>query len=895
MIDDIYISGEDLKRLYQKKKKKIWRVAALGALLTLGYFLFSPPSYQATATFKQSSSRSDSGTVLKKLVSTFSGANAEVSTIPLMLCRAVLTKTVEELGLQAAVNEHSLLAKKFLACQSNLLAEIKKQTKSEDNFHFQHVHYDGEKPCSYFIRFTSPEAFELLDNSQEKLAAGRVNAPLQVQDIVFTLVKTPRSLKTGKLYPLSILPLQSVVADVKTRTRIKPLREDKNILMINFSDTDRQRAAEFINTLISKYEAFLIDENKSVIGSQLKYLDQRQNELNSKLDLDIQDHVAILKQSLLKQGYMGIEEEMDSILLPLQTYQSRSNEIEIELAGLEQRISQTDLPITPTHSPPKLVQQFGQSLTEQITDASLLLQKLEKDEPLTPTLPSSAMGPLITEVELSRSKQQTNYPEKKHQLASHLRTFLDHLALRQKNLQENSTYIDQLESDFNGMTLEASRSIFQQYCKQLDDLHAQLKQVIFFRDHLNEPNFEISTLSNILNDSVTQQLVQKSSELSGQLCDLINRSGREHERLKETLAIQKRFLESHLSQTLELGKIRIQLIKEKIGSLYQVIKDLLHKEKSVLENKIEELKVSMQELPELWHLDKRLKFKAELTKGMMEGLTHIAESKNLSRHLYQVESKPLDSALPPFSPQSPHLFLKSFGGALVVAALFYAFVLILALLKGLPASLTTLRLMGGHTSGTFSSQSQLPLNQLPDQDLETLRSMASFLLERKTDHSLIGLLSKKGSSFCFNLANLLSLHHQKVLIIDCNFDRIVSPQDQPGLWQYLNHTVQDLPIRHEKNYDLLTSGGATRHGVELLASPIFSKVLAECRSRYDFVFLLRQTSLSSQDAAQILQLSHLAIITTDNESQETFKTYLHWSRQKENLCATFAQHQIIPE
>ncbi len=186
-------------------------------------------------------------------------------------------------------------------------------------------------------------------------------------------------------------------------------------------------------------------------------------------------------------------------------------------------------------------------------------------------------------------------------------------------------------------------------------------------------NFEISTLSNILNDSVTQQLVQKSSELSGQLCDLINRSGREHERLKEALAIQKRFLESHLSQTLELGKIRIQLIKEKISSLYDVMKDLLQKEKSVLENKIEELKVAMQELPELWHLDKRLKFKAELTKGMMEGLTHIAESKNLSRHLYQVESKPLDSALPPFAPQSPHLLIKCFGGAIVLAALFLCF------------------------------------------------------------------------------------------------------------------------------------------------------------------------------------------------------------------------------
>ena len=90
------------------------------------------------------------------------------------------------------------------------------------------------------------------------------------------------------------------------------------------------------------------------------------------------------------------------------------------------------------------------------------------------------------------------------------------------------------------MTLEASKGLFQQYCRQLDELHAQLKQVIFFRDHLNEPNFEISTLSNILNDSVTQQLVQKSSEISGQLCDLINRSGREHERLEKRRFLSKK-------------------------------------------------------------------------------------------------------------------------------------------------------------------------------------------------------------------------------------------------------------------------------------------------------------------------------------------------------------------
>jgi len=893
MIDDIYISSDDLKRIYRKNKKKILWAAIGGAVFALAYYLLTPPTYQATATFKQSSSRPDTFD-LKKLAHTFSGASSEGATAPLMLSRAVLTKTVEELGLQAVVKEHGYVAEKLKACRDNFLAEIGRQLEENDDFQFQNVRYAGEKPRNFFLRFSSSDSFELLDEHHEKLTQGHLKEPVQSQDVLFTLALTPRTLKVGKLYPLSMLPCRSVVGNVKNRTTIKPLREDKNILVINFSDPDRQRSAAFINTLIGKYEEYLMEENKSVIGAQLYYLDQRQNELNAKLDADVQGHVAVLKKSLLKQGFMGIEQEMNSILEPLQTYRSRLSEIEVEMAGLMQRVSQTDLAVITPPSPPKLVQQFGQSLVEQIQDASLLLEKLGKDEALTPTLASSTFAPLITETELARSKgEQPIYQEKKQQLASHLHTLIDHLLLRQKNLQESSTYIDKLESDFNGMTLEASRGLFQQYCRQLDDLHAQLKQVIFFRDHLNEPHFEISTLSNILNDSVTQQLVQKSSELSGQLCDVINRSGREHEHLKETLAIQKRFLESHLSQTLELGKIRIQLIKEKIGSLYEVMKDLLQKEKAVLENKIEELKITMQELPELWHLDKQLKFKAELTKGMMEGLTHITESKNLARHLYQVESKPLDSALSPLVPQSSRILFKCMGGAFCLAALFYFFAFIHALFRGLPASLTTLRLLGGHISGALSHTSHLPLNQLGDQDLETLRSMASFVLERKNHKSVTALLSHRGSDFCFNLAHLLSLHHQKVLIIDCNFDRTAATQDQPGLWQYLNHTIGELPIRQEKYYDLLTAGGTTRHGVELLASPVFAQVLAECKDRYDFVFLSRQTTLSSQDAMQILQLSDLAIITTDEEPQDAFKPYLQWSRQKQNLCATFAENPIV--
>ncbi|MBS0649414.1 MAG: hypothetical protein JSS10_09370 [Verrucomicrobia bacterium] len=885
MMDDIYISWDDLQRIFQKKKRKIIRAALLGGLFSLAYFLFTPPTFQASATFKQASSRPESGFDLKKLARSLSGSPSEASTTPLMLSRTVLAKTVEELGLQARISRQGSLTKKFLACRDNLLAELSRDLPLREEFQFKNVSYEREKPCQLFLRFSSPDSFEILDRDHKTLGSGLLHQKVACDGLSFILTQTPGALKIGTLYPLSILPCQSVIQEVKSRVSVKPLKEDKNILAISFRDSHPQKAAVFVNTLMKKYEEFLIEENKTVLGAQLKYLDQRQNELNAKLDADIKDHVAMLKKSLVDQGFMGVEQEMDSILEPLQIYRTRLNEIEVETAGLEQRLSQTD---SPADSSFKLAQQFGKNLAEQMENVSLLLQKVEKNEPLD----SSALAAIFKD-RLERA-HPTDDP-KKEELTAHLQTLMQHLSLRQKNLQESSAYLDKIESDFSGMTLEASRELFQQYCRQLDDLQAQLKQVVFFRDHLHEPHFEISTLSNVLNDAVTQQLVQKSSELEGQLCDLITRSGKEHDRLKETLAIQKRFLESHLSQTLELGKIRIQLFKEKIGSLYKVMKDLLQKEKAVLENKIADLKAKMQEVPELWHMDKRLKFKAELTKGMMEGLTQIAESKNLSRHLYQVESKPLDAALFSFSPEPPRLLLKGLAGAVGLAALFYLFALIQAAFQGLPASLATLRFMGAHISGAFSSPRAAAFDALSPQDLETLRKIASFLVQRSEKKLVTTFLSPRGSDFCFHLAHLLALRQQKILIIDCNFDRIVPPGDLPGLWQVLHNSIPQLPLRHEAHYDYLPAGGTTRHGSELLSSDRFTELMAQCREHYDFIFLLRQTSLASQEAQELLHMTDLAVITTEEESQDTLKPYLQWPRQKEKICVTFAQYPMTVE
>ncbi len=759
---------------------------------------------------------------------------AQVSMIPVILSQTVMTKTIEALGLQALVQTVGFFDKKWKAMRS-------KTTLLEDErFDFVQLHYEGEKKQQYYLRFLNANKFELLNLKKSVIVSGYLGEKLKFNGITLTLIKTPSSLKIGKFYPLTIFPRVAVVKECRKKISIKPLQEEKKILLIKFADTSRYQAAAFINTLMEKYEEFLIEENQDATEAHLSYLDKRREELNQKLDIEMQNHAALFKKNLGKQGFMGMQEELKYVLQPLQLHKARLDEIDMEMSSLDKR------PSPAFTESAKLSTQFDRHLAQEIKKASA-----EK---------------FISQKGLSD------------------------LFFRRKNLQENSTYIDALETDFRGMSLAAIQTLFQQYCHQLDQLHSQMKQLIFFRDNLLEPHFEMTTLSTILSDTVTEQLVKKSSEIESQLCDSINHSEKEHQRLKEALSSHKRFLQSHLNQTLNLGKIRIQLIKEKISSLHGVMRDLLKKEKEVLEKKIFDIKKSLEEIPELWRLEKGIHFKGELIKGMMEGLTEIAESKNLSRHLYQVESKPLDKALKPIAPLPRYPFLKSLGGGLIAMILLYVAYLIHYFFKGFPLSLATLQYMGATISGTFSTRAELPFEKLSHHDLFILRSMTSFLLS-KNKRGVVSLLGEQGSNFCFNLANLLTLHQKKICIIDCDFDRVLFPESVPGLWHYLNGQIENVPFRQKEKYDFIPAGGRSHFGVELLSSHQFSELLKWCRDHYHFTFLIRQAPLSSQEALQSFQQSDFAVITLAETSQTVLEPF-YSAGKKGSRPVIFSQYPI---
>ncbi|NGX46811.1 MAG: hypothetical protein K1000chlam3_00175 [Chlamydiae bacterium] len=245
--------------------------------------------------------------------------------------------------------------------------------------------------------------------------------------------------------------------------------------------------------------------------------------------------------------------------------------------------------------------------------------------------------------------------------------------------------------EFAGIDLETTQKLHAGYSEEFDRLNFQIGQLQDYQERIVQSEFELSALSQILNDSVSQTIIQKGAEVSLQLADRDNRSEKERQRLFSTLSIQKTFLQEHMNKKAELLEAQSVQVERKMTCLKQRALELLQKERANVEQKLAEIGAKMAELPEKWRLESQLKLKKELTMQILEGLTQLSESKVLNRHLFHIESKPLDAADAPLDVQSPHLFLYASMGGLLGAFFFAIGSLAQAFTRGFPLSVEYLR------------------------------------------------------------------------------------------------------------------------------------------------------------------------------------------------------------
>jgi len=935
---------KDIKGLYLRIRKKMIYSAALSSLCLTAIFLFMPVKFPVEATFKES--KESPSLSLKEILGSYSKITSEAQAADIMKSRTILTRVIHKLGLQAESNDHMFLNKAFHLLRDNLQAQFGAIVQNPDTFILEDVIYIGEKKKSYLLTFKNAHEFSLSDRKGKVQISGTVDQKVEVEDLSFIVKSPPNSLIFDKSYSLLFLPLQKVIEDLQEDIRIVKNKNNKSLFKLKYPHRDKLLAARIIDALMLSYQDYLQEEHEKITTAQLEYLEKRQDHLNGKLEVALNEHVSYLRENLSQSGFFSLDQEMQTLLTPhingiekmrlLELEEKRLNDFERgtisyvnespireEIVGLEKERemlqSEKDLLGLSLHfhdSPsPKLVGSGKADLTSQMKKISdekdslftsdMHLKKveelkkiridLEEADRVFQTILSGKRPNKFLQNDMKEGLSDQN-------LKRYMEDYIRVLSIKEKTLTDRFYYSDEISPEFEGIDLSTAKSLYVSYNNKLDKVQSEVEHLEFIKEQLKDPIFETTSLSAVLHDPISQSIISKISNTSHLLKDEKNISEKEKIRFSNEVALQKSFLENHLLEMLGIQLINADLFKHKIRSLQKIRLDrisqrlsildkqiadhlasrkrTLNFEKKLLEKNAQELKHQMLSLPEKWRLENLLKLKVDIGSKMMEALTQVVESKTISQHLHQIQSKPLDRALIPIKPILPNLFLYTLLGAILGFMGVFFYWVFKSILHGFPLSKDTLLSYKKHCSGDITDRCDgREVEHISDTDLETLRKMVLFLTLEKTVQT-VSLISGYGPNYSYTLANLLAKRGLKILLIQCTFQARYSKSDVPGILGYINNEVKQAPIRKENSFDLITSGGTTRFGAEVIGSDKFKKILDEFKNNYDLV-IINSKALPALAEAKVLQnLVDRSIITVKHETADDLRDYLQTEKSK---------------
>ncbi len=481
---------------------------------------------------------------------------------------------------------------------------------------------------------------------------------------------------------------------------------------------------------------------------------------------------------------------------------------------------------------------------------------------------------------------------------TYLKNLIHLFDVQEKIIQEQLAFQQSPQKEFQGIDIQTSRELYLNYNRILNEVQTNIRQVDFMIEQLKNPDFEITSMSSIQNDFVTNDLVSKASQIVQTIKDHTNRSSKEIERLKEQLNVQKDFLSQHLNQAILLQKLKEQLIKDKIISLQNVTLGLLRQQISILEKHMQEyitmrlkdleqetaligdhqdgLREEMKDLPSKWVEERLIDQQLLINQKMVEELATLVESKNLSNNLEILQSYPQDFAVPPLHPKSPRSLLYAAFGAFAGAFITFSFFIFKSALFGIRASEANIKANHLHLSGKLTPQADNHYHgPLLDQDLDTIRRLIAYMISgvRKESGESILLLNGRGIDCSNHLAELLAKSGLKVILLPISF-KSGEKGHQKGLIQYLEGTIAEPQIDHLNTYDCIYEGGVSRFAAELIATPRFEILMRQLKSKYDCVIVASDVMPASGQAEALLNIFDHAVVNLTYENITDLKAYM---------------------
>lgn len=795
-LEPTLITLYDLKRILIQRTARLKKIALLAFVLVFFWVLFQKPHYLAKASFKHLGKSTDLSQLAKDLFKDPSLVSDRAPLFAVMHSNRVLKSVIEELGMQ--IRQKKSLADWHLLQRAydTLKSDCTIKPADPDCFHFRTVSFPGEKPYAFYLKPITHTEFEIWDSQSKFLDKGEVGKMLHLPACSFVVRAFPQDILLEKVYAFRIEPWMKTVERARRSFEVRAHQLEKNVFSLYFKHSDRHLAAEFLNLVMESYRDFYKEENEEICVHQLGYLEKRQNELIAQFDSALKEHVAYLKRDIYESGCMGFSHQLDILAEPHNQFNAKLFDVDLELKRVASLYAKADPKTEAADIPAAYKTAVDQSIHGDLEAKRMIARTPAQEAPIL---------------------------------------------------------------DCDALTLQSAKALYLQYTEKKDRSESALRDRIFLRERISDPDFELSSLSTFLTDPVSLNLTQQASSIALKIKDGENRTAREQERLKEELETQRKFLHQHLTNMIELEKLQLKLLSHKIDGLQMQTLELLDAEKHLLQEKIAEFKSKMSALPEKWHREILLSLKKDLSARIIQSMTQLVETKSLNQKLYHASSKHLDRAYPPLKAIQPHLLPSALFAAFLACFVYYLCALARLLLRGFPVSHVTLRHLGHTCLGVLSPRSDRTIGELDASDLSTIRATSHFIAALPT-HSCIALLTGSNPDFSAHLAEMLSFSGKKILRLHYPMDNGEQANDV-------------LPIHHREHYDEILAGERGIHAADRLTHPDFLQRLSTLKPQYDYILLVSNAAIASSEGYLFQRIADALILSVSNESAEDLTPY----------------------
>lgn len=925
-MNDLKFTLSDLVKILKQHKKTLLFSIMACALLAGLLALTRPAGYVVQATFRDKGKAQASlhSTVTDLLFSSSTPHDSEA--IAMMKSRFLIGEAASLLGSQGSISKVEERYPRLENAYANVLSEwaywqnskipLLDDPKAEIVLH--DIVYDGETAENFLITFENSCCFKVESEKGFFLGKGELGDPFRTGRSGFTLQGA--RMEEGDEFIATLFPMPEVAKSIAANLVIRVDNDDKSLLNLQFRHRDRQFASEFLNLLMDTYQNHLENQHEQLSTAQVNYLEKRQSAVGKDLERLMEEYVQNASADMALSGFTSLQQEMEFLSSKLAQNQQKLSEIDLEVRRLNTTTSDNCICFDSGRTNPAMINQLLAEMRQLKGQGDSLELAMQNTRALSPSTLQGRLETNFNSLEKTRDYLQesqelidalktngapftlkaldtseypvstwySNYlqnkdPRFKEHLLTYLHTFYRLMKIQETTLEQRMRSQSGQEFEFEGINLETSRQLHLAYMKEFNDLEAEETQYRFLVEQLAHPDFELSSLTALLQDPISHARITRASEIVIHLKDENNHTQKERERLIEELELQKSFLDSHIKQIADLTKIKSRLVQEKMAALQGVSLDLiqqqiallkkqfsdyvsasishLNQEKQLLEEDQASLHKRMAEIPPKWTSEQLLNYHLQLNQKFLENLAAMVESKNITKNLEMIQSAPLDRAIPPLNPKPPHIVFYAILGAIIGFLGASSFLFARTMQIGMPASIDNLRLAHFHVSGTISSCAS-PL--ILDSDLNTLRRLIGHM-ERNPSPQQILILNGSGPDFSDALAQLLSKKGLRVCKMELGFQ----DSDAEGLLQYIEGQAEFPEVERSEVFDSIASGGVSRYSEELLKSPRFLYLLKSLATTYDWVIGVSPAKITSAEAENLAKLfTGSAIIITHETLEE---------------------------